>query len=135
MKRIPMTLFLRRALTADAIASAAMGLLLLSLPGTLSELFNLTRALQYVGVFLVAYSAFVGWLALRPRPAAALVWTIIVGNVIWVAGSLVMLASAWIAPNALGYAFVVAQALAVGVFAELQLIGVRRTATPLTAAG
>jgi hypothetical protein len=49
--------------------------------------------------------------------------------------SLVMVASAWIAPSVLGYVFVVAQAFAVGVFAELQLIAVSRTPTPLTAAG
>src|SRR5262245_18296011 len=117
MKRIPMTSFLRGALAADAIASGAMGLLLLSLPGTLAELFDLALALlQYVGAILVAYSAFVGWLALRPRPPAALVWTTIIGIIAWVAASLVMVASAWIAPSALGYAFVAAQALAVGVF-------------------
>jgi hypothetical protein len=33
---------------------------------------------------------------------------------------------AFVAPTLLGYAFVIAQAIVVGVFAELQFIGLRR---------
>jgi len=41
-----------------------------------------------------------------------------------------VLLAAPIAPTALGYAFVIAQAVAVGVFAELQVIGLRRLSFP-----
>ena len=43
------------------------------------------------------------------------------------AGSIGLLVSGWVAPTALGYAFVIAQAIVVGVFAELQFVGLRRS--------
>jgi hypothetical protein len=48
-------------------------------------------------------------------------------NVLWVAASIGLLLSGWVAPTLLGYAFVIAQAVVVGAFAELQIIGLRRT--------
>lgn len=57
----------------------------------------------------------------------------IIGNALWLLQSLAVALSDWIAPTTLGYAFVLAQAMAVGVFAELQFIGVRK-AMPLAAA-
>ena len=50
---------------------------------------------------------------------------IIALNVLWVVGSAVVLFG-FVAPTLLGYAFVIAQAIVVGVFAELQFIGLRR---------
>jgi hypothetical protein len=38
-----------------------------------------------------------------------------------------LLVSGWVAPTALGYAFVIAQAAVVAVLAELQIAGLRRT--------
>jgi hypothetical protein len=55
------------------------------------------------------------------------VQAIIALNVLWVAGSIGLLVSGWVAPTALGYAFVIAQAIVVGVFAELQFVGLRRS--------
>lgn len=127
MNRTTMNPFLRLALAADAIASGAMGVLLAALPAYLAGLLGLPEALLgYVGVFLLGYAMFVAWLATRRRPATALLWLVIVGNAIWVVDSLLLLASGWVGPTWLGYAFVVAQALAVGVFAQLQVIGVRK---------
>ena len=51
---------------------------------------------------------------------------IIALNVAWVAGSIGLLMSGIVAPTVLGYAFVIFQAVVVGVFAELQFIGLRR---------
>jgi hypothetical protein len=131
MTRLSMNRFLRGALVADAIASGAMGVLLSALPATLAQLLALPEPLlRYAGAFLVVYAAFVGWLAARERPHALLVWAVIIGNAIWVIDSLLLAASGWVHPSALGYAFVLAQAVAVGVFAELQFIGVRKAGTP-----
>ena len=55
------------------------------------------------------------------------VWSIIGLNVVWVIDSVLILATGWVEPNALGYAVVIAQALAVGVFAELEYVGLRRS--------
>jgi hypothetical protein len=71
----------------------------------------------------VAFLAYVGTRETIARPA---VQAIIVLNVLWVAGSALLLLSGFVAPTALGSAFVIAQAAAVAVFAELQFIGLRR---------
>lgn len=127
MNRIPMNLFLRGALAADAFASGVLGALLFALPHTLAVLLDLAEPLlRDAGLFLMVYGAFVGLLATREHPPTALAWAIIIGNALWVIGSLVLIASPWVAPSLLGYAFVAVQAIAVGVFAELQFIGLRR---------
>jgi len=54
---------------------------------------------------------------------------VILINALWVAASIVLLLSGWVAPNALGTVFVIVQALAVAVFADLQYLGVRRSMT------
>lgn len=75
MKRIAMHPFLRFALGIDAAGSGALGVLLLALPATLAGLFDLPQPmLFYLGLFFVAYAAFVALLASRARPPALLVW-------------------------------------------------------------
>ena len=119
--------FLRRALLADAAASAATGVILLGDTTAMAGLFGLPAALLHgVGLFTVVYAVLVGSLGGRPMPPAPLVWTVIVGNTLWVAASVALLASGAFAPTALGTAFVIAQAIVVGVLAELQWIGLRR---------
>jgi hypothetical protein len=46
-------------------------------------------------------------------------------NVAWVIASGVLLLSGQIHPNTLGYGFVIAQAIAVAAFAEMQYVGLR----------
>jgi len=49
-------------------------------------------------------------------------------NAAWVAGSVLLLLSGRIEPNILGYAFILGQALAVAGFAEMQYVGLRKSA-------
>ncbi|BCH33941.1 hypothetical protein MesoLjLc_58710 [Mesorhizobium sp. L-8-10] len=49
-------------------------------------------------------------------------------NVLWVVASFGLRISGSVAPNVLGIAFVAAQALTVALFAELQFVGLRRSA-------
>jgi len=105
-------LFLRRALLADAAMSGGAGLL--GLPASL---------LRYAGAALIPFVAFVAYVGTRDRLARPAVWTVIVCNALWAAGSLLLLT--WLAPTVLGYVFVVAQAAAVAIFGELQLVGLR----------
>jgi ABC-type sugar transport system permease subunit len=56
--------------------------------------------------------------AKRPLVNATATRLIIVGNALWVAGSVLLLVSGWIAPNILGWAFIAAQALFVAVLAS-----------------
>jgi hypothetical protein len=54
------------------------------------------------------------------------VWAVIVVNALWVLDSVALLFMDWIAPNLVGAIFIAAQAVAVGVFAELQYVGLRK---------
>ncbi len=121
--------FLRLALLADAIASGATGLQMTLLSGTLAALLNLPEDLLFdAGIVLLPYAAFVGYLSRRETLPRWIVFAVIVCNVLWAADSLILAFSGWIAPNAFGYAFIIFQALVVAVFAELQYIGLRRSA-------
>ncbi|TDH63156.1 hypothetical protein E2C06_07175 [Dankookia rubra] len=133
MERIVPSDFLRRVLLADAACSGAMGLLLALLAGPLSRWFGLPAALLLeVGLFLLAFAAFVAVLGLRQASPRLLVWLVIVGNALWALDSVLLLVSGWVAPTALGGTFVVAQALVVALLAELEYTGLRRSA-PLAA--
>lgn len=117
------------ALAVDAIASGALGALALAGGAWLALPLGLPAALlQGAGAFCLAYAALVGWMARRDALPAWLVWLVVIGNAIWAADSLLLLASGWIAPTGLGIAFVVAQAVAVGGFAAAQYAGLARSA-------
>ena len=120
--------FLRYALLADAIASGATGLLMIAGAGLLEGLLGLPALLtREAGLVLVPFVAFVALVGTRRVISRPAVQAVIALNVLWVLGSALLLASGWVAPTMLGYAFVIAQAVVVGVFAELQFIGLRRT--------
>lgn len=118
------SLFLRRVLQLDALATGATGVLLLGGTGLLHGLLNLPVPLMtYAGAFCVAWAVTVGFASTRASISRAFVWTIIVANVMWVIGSVALLVSGYVSPTWLGYAFVIAQAVAVDVFAALQYFG------------
>ncbi len=128
------SLFLRRALLADAIFSGVSAVLLSLGASVLASLLNLPEALlRETGLFLVAYAALVGWLGTRQSIPKPLVWIVVAGNAAWALASVALLFSGWVAPNLLGEAAVAMQAIAVGVFAELQYVGLRRSAVALAA--
>ena len=119
---------LRLAVQADAAVSGAMALLLSFGAGMLAPVLRLPEPLLLeAGLFLVAYAAFVGWLGSRQLMPRALVLLIIAGNALWTLGSVALLFSAMVSPNLPGQAFVTLQAIAVGAFAELQYLGLRRS--------
>jgi hypothetical protein len=122
------SVFLRRAILADAIVSGAMALLLTFGAGMLAPWLNLPEALlRETGLFLIAYAILVGWLGTRATMPKALVAIVIAGNAAWTIASIALLFSGAVAPNLLGEAFVALQAIAVGAFAELQYIGLRKS--------
>lgn len=120
--------FLRRVLAADAIMSGACGLLLLLASGVLGAPLGLPEPLlRWVGVILLPFAAFVGYLAASGRAPRAAVWTIVIVNAAWVVDSVLLLLSGWIAPTTLGVAFILVQAAAVAILADLQVLGLRRS--------
>jgi hypothetical protein len=129
-------LFLCRVLLADATLSGASGLLLLlggsALAGTLGLPPTLLRG---AGMILLPFAALVAWIATREPPPRAAVWAVIAGNALWAVDSVALLATGWVAPTALGYAFVTSQALAVALLAGLQRLGLRRLGGRAAATG
>lgn len=117
--------FLRNVLFADAVASFGSAALLIAAPGPVAELTGLSKVLLLeAGVALVPFVLLVLAVASRREIPRVGVKAIVALNVLWVIGSIAVLAAG--APNALGYAFVIVQAVAVGVFAELQVNGLKR---------
>src|ERR1700694_905798 len=128
------SLFLRRAILADAIFSGISAVLLTFGAGALAPLFDLPEALlRETGLFLIAYAALVGWLGTRPSMPKALVAIVVAGNAAWTLASVALLFSGAVTPNLLGEAFVAIQAIAVGALAELQYIGLRKSGGALPA--
>jgi hypothetical protein len=125
---------LRRALFADAIFSGVSALGLTFGATAFASLFSLPEVLlRETGLFLIAYTALVGGLASRSSVPRALVILVVLGNAAWTIASIALLLSGAVSPNIAGGLMVVAQAIATGVFAELQYVGLRRSGSAVTA--
>jgi hypothetical protein len=128
------SVLLRRAILADAVFSGVSALLLTFGAGALAPWLNLPEALlRETGLFLIAYAALVGWLGTRQSMPKMLAGIVIAGNAAWTLASIALLFSGAVTPNLLGEAAVAIQAIAVGAFAELQYIGLRRSGGALAA--
>ena len=128
------SLFLRRAIQADAVFSGASAVLLTLGAGALAPLLSLPEALlSETGLFLIAYTALVGWLGTRQAMPKTLVVIVIAGNAAWAVASIALLFSGNVTPNLLGEAFVVIQAIVVGALGGLQYVGWRRSSDALAA--
>lgn len=120
--------FLSRALLADAVFSGVSAAGLALGAGSLAPFLNLPEAfLRETGLFLIAYAALVGWLGTRSSVPKVLAMIVVAGNAAWTLASIALLFSGAVSPNLLGEIVVVAQAIATGVFAELQYVGLRRS--------
>jgi hypothetical protein len=120
--------FLRRALLADAVFSGISAIVMTLDASALAPFLNLPEALlRKTGLFLLAYTALVGWLWSRPQVPRLLVMIVIAGNAASTLASIALLFSGAVTPNLPGEVVVVAQAIATGVLAELQYIGLRRS--------
>ena len=130
MPTLRLSTLLRQALLADAAVSGATGLLLAAGAGALAPLLGLPEGLlRGAGLLLLPYAAFVAWIGARrggaPRNAVRAVVAI---NLLWALDSVLLLALGPVAPNGLGTAFVLAQALVVLGFAALQWTALRGAA-------
>jgi hypothetical protein len=81
--------------------------------------------LFWAGLILFPIAALMAYAGLQAAPPRPLVWLIVLGNIGWVAASLGVFA--FIAPNALGYVFILAQAAAVAVLALLEHSALQRS--------
>jgi hypothetical protein len=121
------SVFLRRALIADALVSAVVGAVMALGANALQALLNIPSALLMpAGLALFPYAAYLLWLATRPAVPRAAVWVPIVLNVLWAAECVLFAVNASPPPTPLGEAFIASQVIAVLVFAGLEYIGLRR---------
>lgn len=127
--------FLRRVLWFDAATCVVTGLGLIAFAGLVEGMLEIPSALCLAaGAVLLAFGAAVGYVGSRGDLFRSAVWWIAALNGLWAVVSVVALLAGWLDPNTLGTAFVVIQAVAVAVIAELQVVGLRRAA-PETASG
>jgi hypothetical protein len=121
--------FLRTVLSVDAIACGTMGATLVIFANSLAGVLGLSASfLTITGLVLLPLAIWIGLLARQSMPSRKAVWLLIAGNAVWVIDSFLLLFLGWVEPTALGTAFIVTQAILTGVFAELEYIGVRRSA-------
>jgi hypothetical protein len=123
--------WLQRVLLADAVFSGVSGVLLAGGAPFFAGLLALPEPLlRYAGLLLLPYAVFVAVVATRQHTHPAAVWAIIILNALWALDSIALLFTGWVAPNLLGYSFIVLQAGIVALFAELQFLGLRRSLQP-----
>lgn len=136
MSRCTVSPLLRFALRLDAVASAASGIAMSAAPAALHDLTAIPAALLFgAGVFCLGYAAMIFTMSTRARLPAAGVWAVVLGNLGWAAGCVVLAFDVTPAPTSLGVAFLVAQGGAVAFFAALQFLGLKRSpAATLSAA-
>jgi len=124
---MPTPTFLRRALLADAAVSGAAGVLMAAGAGALQEMLGVpAQMLRVAGLILIPYALELILMSRRyslPTPA---VWAVIATNIAWALASVLILVTGTVHPTALGYAFILGQALAVAAFAEVQYVGLRK---------
>lgn len=129
MRTIIASRLLRNTLIADAVASGALALLQVLGHAPLARLTALPAALLLAtGLFLAGYVALLGLMARAGRLPVWLVTLVVAGNIGWALGCMALAGgAAGLAANSLGTAYLLAQAAAVLVFAELEYAGLRRS--------
>lgn len=120
---------LRAALRADALATGLAGPVLIAGAPALDDWLGVPAALLVVlGVLFVGWLAGLWALAARPHPRRALVRVVIGANLAWVVASVLVIATDALSLTTAGTVVVALLAAAVAVFADLQLLGLRRVA-------
>lgn len=124
---IEMTPFLRSTLYADAVMGAVAAAVTIFGAGPLAPLLMLLQPLLFwAGVALVPIAVFLVVMARRPAVPRGWLREIVLVNAAWAVASIGLLVFGLVQPNALGAAFVVLQAAAVGLFAALEALPLRR---------
>lgn len=121
--------FLRRVLLLDGASSGLLGVMALLDAQALEEYLGLPAALvREAGLGLIPFGIALVYLSRRATVPRAGVLAVIATNAAWVLASFLLLLVPGIAPTSLGYAVVIGQALAVAVLAEMEYVGLRRSA-------
>ncbi|WP_228001092.1 hypothetical protein [Nocardia australiensis] len=118
---------LRTSLRLDAVVTGVNGLAYLALSGPLESLLGLDTEIGIpIGIFLTVYGIAVALVSMPKTIDTKVAGVIATSNVAWVVVSLAALLGGGLDLNVVGSIWTVAQAAAVGGFAALQYLGIRR---------
>lgn len=113
-------LSLKTLIGADALTCAAMGAVLLAGSTAISPVTQIPQPLlHYAGLSLFPIAVFMALTVIASTPRWA-VNLVILGNLLWVLASVFLPAGGFIAPNALGWVFLIGQAAIVALLAKLE---------------
>jgi hypothetical protein len=125
---VQMSSYLKKVLIADAVVSGAAAVAMMAGSVFLPALLGLpAELLLWAGAALIPFVAGLALVIRQQQVAPGVVVAIIAINIAWVVASLVVAFGPVFAPSLQGKVFVVAQAATVALFAELQIIGLRRS--------
>jgi hypothetical protein len=117
---------LKLLLALDAATCAAMGAVLLLGSTPIARVTEIPVGLLFwAGAILIPIAAFMG---ISSRTTPVPVWTaalIVLGNLLWLVASIFLPVAGLIAPNALGWAFLVGQAGVVAILVKLEFDALR----------
>lgn len=120
---------LRTLIRWDVAMTLPVGLAMALLAAPLAAVTGLPEMLlRSVGLALLPYVAWLLWLARRPSVPRGTAWTMVAINALYAMECVLLPLLGWIAPNALGWAFLLVQAMVVGSFA---LLGTRVLRAPV----
>jgi hypothetical protein len=127
MSRLVNATFLRRILLVDAAVSGTAGLVMVLAAVPLQAWTGVPAGLlRYAGACLLPFAGLLVALARTAALPRGAVTAVIAANGAWVAASVLVLFTDLLRPSALGYVFVLGQALAVAVLAEMETVGLKR---------
>ena len=119
--------FLRKALIVDAAVSTVATIAMIGGADAIHGLLGLPSGLLFwAGVAMIPFVTTLGLVIRANAAPAGVIPAIIALNFAWVAASLYVAFGPTFAPTLLGQVFVCTQAAAVLLFAELQVMGLRR---------
>lgn len=118
---------LRNVLFIDAATCTACGLSMVLAARPFGQLANLPPELLLgAGLSLFPIAGFIAWVGAKAVHSAAALTAVIGGNLAWAAASFWLLLGNAIAPNAIGQAFIVAQAAVVLALTACEVRGALR---------
>ncbi|MFZ0140099.1 MAG: hypothetical protein WAL70_03365 [Aeromicrobium sp.] len=120
-------LTLRNSLLIDAVLTTVNGLVFVAGAAALDDALGPSTVVMVgLGVFMLAYAAFVAWLAGR-RPVSRLSVALVAdGNFTWAIVSVAVVAYGWLGLTTAGVVWTIVQAGLVAGFAIIQILAVRR---------
>ena len=124
---IPMTSYLKKTIAADALVSGAAGVAMMAGSTLLPGLLGLPAELMFwAGLALVPFVIELVLILRMKQVAPGFIVALIAINIAWVVASFFVAFGSAFAPTPFGKVFVVAQAATVALFAELQIVGLKR---------